>query len=216
MSTPRQPGKVVQPKAGGQPSGAARNGVIQRAAAPVGGPAPAPFVFAFTGFQVGTRSAPPAGGVRRSGRISNPRYRHRTLPLIGGRMIRASSVDKRGKRYWNGYRSTLRFSAVTTAMMGPAKGGGCRVGKGGCSGAANSIDHVVDFATTQSALATRTYCDGAYHWSGILLSVAMNDYNNLGNLQWSCTSCNSSKSGARGLYSPPSPQGACPGKSCRL
>ncbi len=221
MLTPRQPVKVLQTKVSGvRPLTVAPNHVIQRAAASASAPPPTaapagfvpPFDPATATFSVGRNSGP----VRRSGRISSTRYRHRTLPLVAGRMIRATGFDKRRVKYWNGYRTTLRFTPATMVLMRRSRTY-CRIRKPGCTGKATSIDHKVDFATTQSGLPTRVYCDGSYHWRGILHEEAMKDYNNLANLQWSCTSCNSSKSGVKGLYSPPRFVDECPGRGeCTL
>lgn len=152
---------------------------------------------------------------RHSARIADPNYSHSVIPLVGGMMIAPQTIDKHGTHYWNGYRP-LSFDAATFLAMAPSKGAGCKIGKVNCTGAAVSIDHIVDFATTQSALPTHSYCDGTHHWTGVLLSDAKADYNNIGNLQWACTSCNSSKSGVKGLYAPPSHAGLCPGPGCVL
>jgi hypothetical protein len=211
MLPPRQPGRIVQAKVGSmRPVNVAPNRVIQRAAASAAAPPPAPFVPPYdpatATFSVGRNSRP----VRRSGRISSKRYKHKVLPFVRGRMIRATGFDKRGIKYWNGYRSTLRFTPATMAVMRRSRAS-CRIRKAGCTDRATSLDHKIDFASTQSGLPPRVYCDGAYHWSGILHEDAMADYNNLSNLQWSCTSCNSSKSGVKGLYSPPRFEEECPG-----
>lgn len=221
MFMPRKPGRVLQTKISGvRPLSVAPNRVIQRAAAsaaaPPPAPAPAPFVPPFdpatATFTMGRNSGP----VRRSGRISSPRYRHGALPMVAGRMIRATGFDRRGNKYWNGYRSTLRFTPSTMVLMRRSRTY-CRIRKAGCTGKATSIDHKVDFATTQSGLAAYDYCDGSHHWRGILHRDAMDDYNNAANLQWSCTSCNSSKSGVKGLYSPPRYVEECPGRGeCTL
>jgi hypothetical protein len=154
--------------------------------------------------------------VRRSLRIAAAGYVHQNLPLIGGFLIAATTIDKHGNQYWNGFRSGLGFDGATRLAMAGSKAHGCQIGKPNCTAVAISIDHITDFATTQSALATHTYCDGAHHWTGVLLTDVKNDYNNLGNLQWACTSCNSSKGGVKGLYAPPRHAGQCPGLACTL
>ncbi|BBM86675.1 eCIS core domain-containing protein [Candidatus Uabimicrobium amorphum] len=143
---------------------------------------------------------------RRSARIAAPGYTHYTVPLVA-----PSSIDKRGVRYWNGFRGELHFDAATKKYMATLKIYGCKIQGSQCTGKADAIDHKVDFATTQTMLPTYEYCDGNYHWEGVLFEDAKKDYNDTNNLQWSCTSCNSSKSGARGLYSPPLFRGKCVG-----
>lgn len=154
--------------------------------------------------------------VRRSARIQKPGYFHRTINLINGVLARASAVDKHGTWYWTGWRTNLGFSQTTKNHFAGSKAGGCQIQGHGCTGNAVSLDHIQDFATRQSSLPTHNYCDGTYHWSGILWQDAYDDYNDVSNLQWSCTSCNSSKSGARGLYAPARYVGACPGATCAL
>lgn len=192
------------------PGGAAAGG-------PPLGPAAAAIAAAPPLAGAGAAAASSVGPVRRSRRIAGPRYTHRALGLVAGRMIRATSIDKRGVKYWNGYRNSLGWSAAVKAVMKAVIRLGCQIRRRGCKSKASSIDHILDFATTQSALGTREYCDGSYHWRGILFRDALRDYNNVRNLQWACKSCNSSKSGAKGLYSPPSYAGQCPGAAtCRL
>jgi len=151
---------------------------------------------------------------RKSARIASTGYTHSILGIINGIRKFFQTIDKHGNYYWNGRRNTLSFTSATKSAMAGTKANGCAIGS--CSNAASGIDHIVDFATTQSSLATETYCDGSDHWDGVPWQDAQDDYNNLSNLQWACTSCNSSKSGARGLYAPPQHAGSCPGGSCTL
>jgi hypothetical protein len=152
--------------------------------------------------------------VRKSARIASTGYMHSVLGIINGIRKFFQTIDKHGNYYWDGRRNSLSFTSVTKLAMAGTKGNGCALGS--CSNAANGIDHIVDFATTQSSLATETYCDASDHWDGVPWQDAQDDYNNLSNLQWACTSCNSSKSGARGLYTPPQHAGSCPGALCTL
>lgn len=198
------PHRIVQPKFRPAAHGH-RGNVVQPAVVAVGAVAAAAVVAAVA-----------SPGVRRSARVASAGYTHAYLPMIAGYLISPTTIDKHGTQYWNGYRATLSFNAGTKAAKAGSKAGGCQIGKATCSGAATSLDHIVDFATTQSSLATHTYCDGSHHWTGVLLTDAQADYNKLSNLRWSCTSCNSSKGGARGLYSPPRHAGRCPGATCAL
>ena len=198
-ATPPVRNRIVQPKI--RPATPPHRGNVVQPALVAAGVAAA---------AVAVAASPVAAGVRRSARIASAGYSHQYLPMIAGFLISPTTIDKNGVHYWNGYRSGLSFSAATKLAMAGTKGNGCQV-KASCTSAAVSLDHIQDFATTQSALPTHTYCDGSHHWTGVLLADAQADYNNVGNLQWSCTSCNSSKSGARGLYSPPRHAGQCPG-----
>jgi hypothetical protein len=142
--------------------------------------------------------------------------------------------DKYGNKLWKGTRAGLSwFDNVETAMAG-IDDGTCKIAKGGCTGSADAIDHVKDFATEQTTLAPRDICDGKHHWNVILLADAQALYNGgfdpdadfgdakaltkLGkSFVWSCTHCNSSKGGKKG-----NDGGAakwlkpCPGDDCDL
>lgn len=152
-----------------------------------------------------------ASAVRTSDRQAAPGYVH---TLVSG--IAPQTIDKHGTQYWNGWRGTLSFSSATKTAMATSKVN-CEIKKASvCTGAANGIDHIKDFATVQSGLPAQEYCDGTNHWEGVLLSDAQLEYNDQNNLRWSCTQCNSSKSGAKGLYTPPQHKGKCPGATCTL
>lgn len=160
--------------------------------------------------------APVAQMMRRSARISGAGYVHSILGPSGGLLVSPPAIDKHGTRYWTGWRSDLRFYPATRNAV-PGWGQWCPDGRlCGGYGLAISLDHVTDWATVQAGLATTNYCDGAYHWEGVLWNDAMNEYNDVTNLQWLCILCNSSKNGVRGLYSRPAYRGPCPGAMCNL
>lgn len=149
--------------------------------------------------------------VIKSARQSAPGYTHKVLSGIA-----PQTKDKYGNQYWNGWRTTLSFTAATKLAMAPTKVA-CQINKAHvCTGSPDGIDHIIDFATVQSGLATQEYCDGVDHWDGVPFADAALEYNDTGNLRWACTQCNSSKSGAKGLYAPPQHQGKCPGLGCPL
>jgi hypothetical protein len=146
-------------------------------------------------------------------------------------------VDKYGRKLWKGSRSGLGwFDNVTTAMAS-VDDGTCKIVKDdGCTGESEAIDHVKDFATEQTGLEIELVCDGRHHWRAILLSEAQQLYNGgfddeqdiagdrsaMTRLQkafaWSCTHCNSSKGGKKGLDGGQAIwQEACPGEEdCEL
>lgn len=143
---------------------------------------------------------------RRSNRISAVGYQHAYINPLA-----PSFYDKNGNRYWTGFRNDVHFNAgMRVAVGAPGPCANCGAAN------SNSIDHIVDFATTSSGLLTEDYCDGLHHWNGVPWGDALADYNDVNNLQVLCTPCNSSKSGARGLYSPPTYVGPCPGIGCPL
>jgi hypothetical protein len=139
--------------------------------------------------------------------------------------------DKHGRKLWKGSRAGLGwFDNVKTAMIS-VDDGSCQIKGDGCTGGSDAIDHVKDFATEQTGLETSLICDGKHHWKAILLSDAQQLYNGgfdddddfenddgaLARLQkafvWSCTHCNSSKSGKKGLDGGAAIwQKACPGE----
>lgn len=139
-------------------------------------------------------------------------------------------VDKHGRKLWKGSRSGLSWFGNVKTAMDLVNDGTCQIADDGCTGASEAIDHVKDFATEQTGLDTEVICDGAHHWRAILLSEAQELYNGgfasdddltgaaaMTQLQkafvWSCTHCNSSKSGKRGLDGGAAIwQQACPGE----
>lgn len=146
-------------------------------------------------------------------------------------------IDKHGTKLWKGVRSGLGWFGNVKSAMDSVDDGTCKIGAGGaCTGASDAIDHVKDFATEQTGLETQLVCDGAHHWQAILLSEAQQLYNGgfdpdddiesdggaMTRLQkafvWSCTHCNSSKSGKKGLDGgAPKWVEACPGEAdCEL
>ncbi|SMH63010.1 hypothetical protein [Azospirillum agricola] len=137
---------------------------------------------------------------RQSDRLKAPDYHHNYVSTVV-----KSHIDKYRREFWNGFRSSMGWYQTTKTHMG-------RFPKicATCNGPANSIDHKIDFATTQTSLPTTDYCDTFNHFRGILKSVAQDDFNNLRNLQWMCQSCNSHKSGAHGLYTSVMHLGKCP------
>lgn len=125
---------------------------------------------------------------------------------------------------WDGRRGSLRWYANVQNAMAPLQAAGCQIGKSGCTGGGDSIDHKPDYATAQSGLTRYVVCDGMHHFSACYKEDALDTYNgeNPSNtaalnvdhskLQWSCTHCNSSKSGQRGVYeNPPRWIEPCPG-----
>src|SRR5690606_24489815 len=58
-------------------------------------------------------------------------------------------------------------------------------------------------------------CAGGHHYEAVPLSDALDAYNDIGNLQWACKRCNSSKGGEKGRYENiPKHIGECPGGNC--
>ena len=143
----------------------------------------------------------------------------------------APVVDKYGRKLWKGSRAGLGWFDNVKSAMNSVDDGSCQIKGDGCTGGADAIDHVKDFATEQTGLETELVCDGKHHWTAILLSKAQRLYNGgfrsdddienddgaLARLQkafvWSCTHCNSSKSGKKGLDGGAAIwQKACPGE----
>jgi hypothetical protein len=145
--------------------------------------------------------------------------------------------DKRGRKLWKGSRSSLGWFGNVKSAMDSIDDGTCQIVKDDdCTGVSQAIDHVKDFATEQTGLETEIVCDGKHHWKAILLSEAQQLYNGgfsadadiegddgeMASLQkafvWSCTHCNSSKSGKKGLDGGTAIwQQACPGEDdCEL
>lgn len=123
--------------------------------------------------------------------------------------------DSAGNKIWNGERAGVGWSQQIRNAMAPSQANGCQINKGGCTGGADGIDHMSDFATEQSGLTQYKICDGNHHWKACYKQDAVDLFNNYGdasNFQWACTQCNSEKSGAKGLYlNHPQWLGACPG-----
>lgn len=141
--------------------------------------------------------------MRRSDRIGKASYFNAYVSKVA-----PSYIDKHGNRYWTGFRTDVRFENATIQYMNAQPNAHVCVT---CGGIGNTLDHIVDFSTSSSGLATVDYCDGVNHFRGVPWQDAQNDYNNTGNLQWMCQPDNSSKNGAHGLYTPPQHLGACPG-----
>jgi hypothetical protein len=119
--------------------------------------------------------------------------------------------DSAGNKIWDGQRSGLGwYDNVQNAMN--AIRVNCGIGRGGCTGNADSIDHVTDFADLQSGLTRYVVCDGLHHFSACYKVDALDLFNggntdttanndlDLTNFNWSCTQCNSGKNGKKGLY----------------
>lgn len=123
--------------------------------------------------------------------------------------------DSLGNDIWDGSRTGLSWSATITAAMAGSKAGGCTVGGNLCTGAADGIDHITDFADLQTDITTYKICDGTHHWKACYKDDAIDVYNNdddASNMRWACTQCNSQKSGLRGRYeNQPQWLEACPG-----
>lgn len=130
----------------------------------------------------------------------------------------APLYDRHGRRVWDGSRNSLSFNAQTYAKMRPAQGEPeCALTLAGCTKIGEALDHREDFATKQSELPRVEICDGRFHFEAVLKVKASELYNSTGNLQWACTSCNSRKSGAKGIdANVPVYKGQCPGALCRL
>lgn len=140
-------------------------------------------------------------------------------------------IDKHRRKLWKGSRAGLGWFDNVKSAMDSINDGSCQIEGDGCTGGADAIDHVKDFATEQTGLETRLVCDGKHHWRAILLVDAQELYNGgfqddddiegddgaLARLRkafvWSCTHCNSSKSGKKGHDGGAAIwQKACPGE----
>lgn len=144
--------------------------------------------------------------------------------------------DKHGRKLWKGARTGLTWFGNVKGAMDSIDDGTCKIVRDDdCTGVSEGIDHVKDFASEQTGLETELICDGAHHWTAILLSAAKELYNGgfgpdddiegddgeMAKLQkafvWSCTHCNSGKSGKKGLDGGQAIwKGACPGDDCDL
>ncbi|HTZ45095.1 MAG TPA: hypothetical protein VMB79_14645 [Jatrophihabitans sp.] len=140
--------------------------------------------------------------------------------------------DKNGSKIWGGQRGSLGWFANVQSAMDSVKAG-CTINGTGCTGTADAIDHVEDFATAQTTIPERDLCDGRHHWKAVLLKDAKFVYNGrhkstekfggkMAQLQrqfrWSCTHCNSSRGGQQGNdVGAPKWIEACPGRTaCTL
>jgi len=150
---------------------------------------------------------------------------------------KAPSEDALGRRIWRGDRGILSWYDNVKQAMESIRGGGCQIQTNpSCTGNADQIDHIKDFATEQTGLPEQDICVDDHHWKVILHDTARQLYNGgfteedtiLGNtaamnelarhFQWSCKKCNSSKSGTKGLDGgAPRYLGECPGEGdCTL
>ena len=124
-------------------------------------------------------------------------------------------TEKGGKKIWDGQRSSLGFSSGVADTI-PDKDKGCHHQKPGCTGGADGIDHLDPFSERQSGLTRYLICDGRNHFEACLKEEAQEMYDAYP-LVWSCTKCNSSKGGKKGLYeNPPQFKEACPGDDCEV
>jgi hypothetical protein len=143
---------------------------------------------------------------------SDPGY----LPLRDQGLVVRNAV-------WDGRRNSLYwFDNVKAAMA--AVQVQCDIQKASCTGGADGIDHIQDFADLQTGLTRYVICDGNHHFSAVYKEDALVLFNggnakatavlnvDATNLQWSCTNCNSSKNGTKGVYENiPKWIEACPG-----
>jgi hypothetical protein len=136
--------------------------------------------------------------------------------------------DKKGNLIWDGVRQGLGWYGNVKEAMAASESDGCQLMRFGCTGEAESIDHITDFATLQSGLPRYLVCDGTHHFSAVYKEDASDLYNGRNkankstsdvdtrNFQWSCKPCNSSKSGKQGLYeNAPRWIERCPGEDCQ-
>ena len=161
-----------------------------------------------TSARASARASPYGGKAAKSAR----------LQAQGGGGVRPNYVparDSLGNEIWNGSRSGLSWSATIIAGMAGSKAAGCTVGGGLCTGAADAIDHIEDFAEVQASITTYKICDGEHHWKAAYKADAVSLYNNsddTSNMRWACTQCNSQKGGSKGKYeNQPQWLEACPG-----
>lgn len=137
--------------------------------------------------------------------------------------------DRNGKKVWRGERKSLTWFDNVKEAMADSRDDGCQLERSTkCTGEADAIDHVKDFASEQTGLETTDICDGKHHWRAIMLDKAKRLYNGgfgpddeltaedlAGTFAWSCTSCNSTKSGKKGLDGGQAAWlGECPGEDC--
>jgi len=123
--------------------------------------------------------------------------------------------EKGGKKIWDGRRNGLDFSAGLEATV-PHRDQGCYHRKKNCTGDAEAIDHLEPFSQRQAGLARYLICDGRNHFEACLKEEVQKLYD-APTLVWSCTSCNSSKGGVKGLYENiPQFKEPCPGEECTV
>jgi hypothetical protein len=124
--------------------------------------------------------------------------------------------DSLGNKIWDGSRKSLSWNDTVKKAMAGSKNGGCVVGKMGCTGGGDGIDHIQPFSSTQSEIGRYVICDGRHHFSACYKADAAavyNHNNDISGLRWACAQCNSSKGGKKGLYeNPPRWIGGCPGR----
>lgn len=178
----------------------------------------------------------------RSGRASRSNNMYatkdrRTARQKGGRAPKPKRPDyvpikdKNGNKVWRGERKSLTWFRNVTDAMAESRDDGCQLERSTkCTGEADAIDHVKDFASEQTGLETTDICDGRHHWRAIMLDKAKRLYNGgfgpddeltgedlAGTFAWSCTSCNSKKSGVKGLDGGQARWlGECPGEDCEF
>lgn len=147
------------------------------------------------------------------------RLKAKSAAAVGVRPNYVPPSDRLGNQIWDGSRNGLSWSATIAAAMAATKAGGCQVRGGVCTGAADGIDHIVDFAELQSAITQYVICDGTHHWEACYKVDAVDVYNyddDPSNMRWSCTQCNSQKGGVKGVYeNQPVWLGECPGEDCK-
>jgi hypothetical protein len=161
---------------------------------------------------------------------TNPRLSKREKKIVG--IVGGSEKpgynpvkDKQGHKVWDGQRKGLTWYDNVKAAMAASQAGGCTVNRGGCTGAADGIDHVKDFADEQTGLTRYVVCDGMHHFSACYREETLDLYNggntkttpvgsvDTSNLQWACTICNSGKNGTKGVYTNiPNWSGVCPAR----
>jgi hypothetical protein len=107
--------------------------------------------------------------------------------------------EKGGKKIWDGRRDGLGFGPNVMDTMPDRATSGCFHQYSGCTGIAEAIDHKVPFSRRQSELPRYRICDGRNHFDACFKDEVQQEYD-APELVWSCTKCNSSKSGDKGLY----------------
>lgn len=123
--------------------------------------------------------------------------------------------EKGGKSIWNGFRGGLDFSPGVADSV-PGKDQGCYHQGQNCTDDAEAIDHLRPFSERQTELGRYFICDGRNHFEACFLTEAQEAYD-AEPLVWSCTKCNSSKGGPKGLYeNAPRFTEECPGADCEV
>lgn len=122
--------------------------------------------------------------------------------------------DKGGHKIWDGLRAGLGFSSDVAGTMPDRATSGCFHRYSGCTGAAEAIDHKEPFSVRQTRVRRHLICDGRNHFEACLRAEVQQEYD-APELVWSCTKCNSSKGGDKGLYdNRPRFIEPCPGDPC--